>query len=452
MRGDNRRAHCVYILFGIGAAVLGEATTSALGQCQANELAKLTASDAAAGDEFGISVAGSGDVTVVGARFDDDNGIDSGSAYVFRWNGSAWLQEAKLSASDGSPGDQFGFSVSISGDVAVIGAALGDGIVADSGAAYVFVKPPGGWVTGTQTAKLTASDGAFNDGFGGSVSISGDVAVVGAVGGDGPFVDTGSAYVFVKDPGGWVDMTQTAKLTGSDGLPFDQFGSSVSISGDVAVIGALGGDTIDLNTGEAYIFEKPPGGWVDMPQTAILLALDGAPNDQLGFSVSISGDTAMVGAPGDDDNGDLSGSAYVFEKPPGGWEILNIQTAKLTASDAAAGDQFGISVSISGGVIGVGAYLDDDNGDGSGSAYIYVLSGVDCNRNGQPDACDIALGVSSDCNANGIPDECDPVTNAADITGPGGVPDGCVDAFDLGALLAAWCSEAGGNPCGTCGP
>ena len=129
-----------------------------------------------------------------------------------------------------------------------------------------------------------------------------------------------------------------------------------------------------------------------------------------------------------------------------------IQTAKLTASDGAVSDQFGVSVSISGGVIGVGSFGDDDNGVDSGSAYVYVLSGVDCNRNGQPDACDIVLGVSSDCNANGIPDECDPVTNAADITGPGGVPDGCVDSFDLNRVLAAWCSALGGNPCGTCGP
>ncbi len=312
--------------------VLGAAPPPAAAQC---ESAKLLAFDGAGGDSFGFSVSISGDVAVVGAPFDDDNGGNSGSAYIFRFNGVSWVQEAKLTASDGAVSDLFDVSVSISGDVAVVG-AVGDG-----------------------------DNGDFS----------------------------GSAYVFVKDPGGWVDMTQTAKLTTSDGAASDFFGASVSISGDVAVIGALGGDTIDLNTGEAYIFEKPPGGWVDMPQTAILFALDAASNDQLGFSVSISGDVAVVGAIG-----------------------------------------------------------DDDNGDDSGSAYVYVLSGVDCNRNGQPDACDIVLGVSRDCNANGIPDECDPVTNDADISGPDNTSDGCVDAFDLAKLLAAWCSVAGGNPCGTCGP
>ncbi len=128
------------------------------------------------------------------------------------------------------------------------------------------------------------------------------------------------------------------------------------------------------------------------------------------------------------------------------------ESAKLLAFDGAAFDHFGFSVSISGGVTVVGAQLEDDNGADSGSAYVYLQSGVDCNRNGQPDACDIALGVSCDSNANLIPDECEPVASAADITGPGGVPDGCVDSFDLNMVLAAWCSALGGNPCGTCGP
>ncbi len=147
-----------------------------------DQLAKLLPDDGAAGDVFGESVSISGDVAVVGARLDDDNGNASGSAYVFRWNGSAWVQQAKLTASDGAAGDFFGFSVSISGDVAVIGAFFDDDNGINSGSAYVFQKPVGGWVDMTQTAKLTASDGAANDIFGHSVSISGEVAVVGALG------------------------------------------------------------------------------------------------------------------------------------------------------------------------------------------------------------------------------------------------------------------------------
>ncbi|MCH8153131.1 MAG: FG-GAP repeat protein, partial [Planctomycetes bacterium] len=471
--------------------------------------AKLLAFDGAAGDGLGISVSISGDVAVVGAIGDDDNGADSGSAYIFRFNGSAWVQEAKLTASDGAVLDQFGISVSISGDVAVVGADRDDDNGADSGSAYVFVKPPGGWVDMTQTAKLTASDGAVSDLLGFSVSISGEVAVVGALGDNDNGFNSGSAYVFVKPPGGWVSMTQTAKLTASDGAAGDEFGISVSISGEVIVVGAYRDDDNGADSGSAYVFQKPVGGWVDMTQTATLTAFDGAAgdrfggsvsisgevlvvgarldddnggssgsayvfvkppggwvgmtetakltaadgavNDFFGGSVSISGEVAVVGALGDDDNGSFSGSAYVFEEPVGGWADMT-QTAKLTAADSAASDQFGVSVSISGELAVVGAWRDNDNGDASGSAYVYIQSGIDCNRNGQPDACDVFLGTSCDSNANFIPDECELAASAADITGPGGAPDGCVDAFDLGALLAAWCSVAGGNPCGTCGP
>ncbi|MCH8152289.1 MAG: FG-GAP repeat protein [Planctomycetes bacterium] len=419
--------------------------------------AKLTASDGAANDNFGWSVSISGDVAVIGARDDDANGIFSGSAYVFEKPVGGWVdmtETAKLVASDGAVQDLFGNSVSISGEVIVVGAIGDDDVcpgkpVCNSGSAYVFEKPVGGWVSMTQTAKLLASDGAAGDRFGFSVSISGEVAVVGAPIGDGNVADSGSAYVFEKPVGGWVDMTRTAKLTASDGAVSHQFGISVSISGDVAVIGARFDDDNGSLSGSGYVFVKPPSGWVNMTQTAKLTASDGAADDQFGNSVSISGDVVVVGA-----NQLLSGgpgSAYVFEKPPGGWVTMT-ETAKLTASDGAANDQFGLSVSISGDVITVGAIGDDDNGEDSGSMYVYLLSGVDCNRNGQPDACDIFLGVSCDSNANLIPDDCELGARGADITGPGGVPDGCVDAFDLGALLAAWCSVAGGNPCGTCGP
>ena len=242
---------------------------------------------------------------------------------------------------------------------------------------------------------------------------------------------------------------ESAKLLASDGAVGDQFGTSVSISGDVAVVGAVRDDAPLSNSGSAYIFRFTGLSWV---QEAKLTASDGAADDQFGTSVSISGDVIVVGAFFDDDNGRFSGSAYVFQEPPGGWVTMT-ETAKLTASDGAAGDLFGFSVSVSGDVAVVGAQLHDDNGTASGSAYVSVgLLGLDCNGNGQPDACDIFLGVSCDSNANGIPDDCELAASGPDITGPGGVPDGCVDAFDLGALLASWCSVAGGNPCGTCFP
>ncbi|MCH8153181.1 MAG: YqaJ viral recombinase family protein [Planctomycetes bacterium] len=252
-----------------------------------------------------------------------------------------------------------------------------------------------------EAGKLLASDGAANDQFGGSVSINGDVAVVGAGSDDDNGADSGSAYIFRFDGLSWV---QEAKLTASDGAADDFFGLSVAVSGELVVVGAVGDDDNGSLSGSAYMFVKPPGGWVDMTETAKLTAADGAADDRFGGSVSISGEVVVVGTSRDDDNGFNSGSAYVFVKPPGGWVSMT-QTAKLTAFDGADNDQFGESVSISGEVIVVGANFDDDNGENSGSAYVYVLSGVDCNRNGQPDACDIFLGVSCDSNANVILDE-----------------------------------------------
>jgi len=209
--------------------------------------------------------------------------------------------------------------------------------------------------------KLTAYDAPTGDHFGRSVSISGDVAVIGAPWTDEWGPSSGSAYVFRRDDNGtpsdpsddfWVEQ---AKLIASDAAEGDQFGYSVSISGDVAVIGAHLDDDGGHDSGSAYVFEKPPGGWEDMTETAKLTAADAAVNDEFGDSVSISGDVAVIGAPGDDDGGYNSGSAYVFEKPPGGWEDMT-ETAKLTASDAAAHDLFGLSVSMSGDVAVIGAY------------------------------------------------------------------------------------------------
>ncbi|MCH8345108.1 MAG: FG-GAP repeat protein [Planctomycetes bacterium] len=227
---------------------------------------------------------------------------------------------------------------------------------------------------------------------------------------------------------------EIAKILAFDGAAGHNFGFSVSISGDVVVVGAYFDDDNGRDSGSAYVFVKPRGGWVSMTQTAKLTASDGAADDQFGNSVSISGDVAVVGANVDDDNGTSSGSAYVFIKPPGGW-VTGTQTAKLTASDGALSDLFGSSVSISGDVVVVGASRGDGIVADSGSAYVYVLSGVDCNGNGQFDVCDITLGVSCDSNANLIPDDCELAAGSADISGPAMVPDGCVDAFDLGKLL-----------------
>ncbi len=333
-------------------------------EAQFAEAAKLLASDGALGDEFGRAVSISGDRALVGAYYEDDVvGSAAGSAYVFERNvAGTWTQVAKLLASDGHMEDQFGRSVSISGDRALVGSWKDDDLGDVSGSAYVFERNVGGaW---TQAAKLLASDGAVGDWFGYTVSISGDRALVGAIGDDDLGSQSGSAYVFERNAGGaW---TQVAKLTANDGAANDVFGQEVSISGDRALAGSYWDDDQGSQSGSAYVFERNAAGtWT---QVAKLLASDGTAGDWFGNSVSISGDQALVGAVADDDWGPSSGSAYVFKRKPGGtWT----QAAKLLASDGAAGDSFSVSVSISGDRALVGALDDDDLGEYAGSAYVF---------------------------------------------------------------------------------
>ncbi len=399
-----------------------------------NESAKLLPADGAANDIFGGSASVSGDVAVVSAAYDDDNGTDSGSAYVFRWNPGApgsWVQEQKFLASDGAAGDAFGGHVSNSGDVAILGAHSHGHNGPWSGSAYVFRYYALGSPCGEEWCEeqeLLASDGSSNDWFGYSVSISGDVAVVGTLqeyGGAGPtavyvfryyasgspcgkkwceeqklqpsdgaeyglfgFVacvsgdvavvgarwddvkgtDSGSAFVYRWNGSSWI---QEQKLLASDGAANDWFGGAVSVSGDVAVVGAdLHDHPNGTDSGSAYVFRYYASGspcgekWCEEQE---LLASDGTPGDEFAWSVSVFGDVIVVGAGLDDDNGDESGSAYMFRRDGSSW----VERHKLLASDGAVGDWFGVPVSVSGDMTVVGALRNDDNGPLSGSAYIF---------------------------------------------------------------------------------
>jgi hypothetical protein len=189
----------------------------------------------AANDLFGrtVAIAGAGDTVLVGARFDDVGAnTNQGSAYVFVRSGSTWTQQAKLTAADGVATDLFGNSVALSGDTALVGAYYDDvGAIGGEGSAYVFVRSGSTW---TQQAQLTAADSANSDQFGISVALSGDTALVGAWLNDVVTTDQGAAYVFVRSGSTW---TQQARLTVADGAPFDQFGFSVALggSGDTAL-------------------------------------------------------------------------------------------------------------------------------------------------------------------------------------------------------------------------
>jgi len=324
--------------------------------------AKLTAGDGAAYDYFGRAVSISGDYVIVGAYLDDNNGTNSGSAYIFKREGSSWIQQVKLTAEDGAAYDYFGYAVSISGDYAIVGAYGDDDKGGSSGSAYIFKREGSSW---TQQEKLTADDGAASDYFGWSVSISGDYAIVGAYLDDDNGTNSGSAYIFKREGSLWL---QQAKLTAGDAAAYDYFGLSVSISGDYAIVGAYGDDDNATNSGSAYIFKREWSTWI---RQAKLTAGDGAAYDYFGYSVCISGDYAVVGAYGDDDKGGNSGSAYIFKREGSSWT----EQLKLTASDGTASDYFGLSVSISGDYAIVGAYGDDDKGGNSGSAYLFKREG-----------------------------------------------------------------------------
>ena len=335
-----------------------------------SEVQKLTASDGAVEDKFGWSVSISGDYAVIGAYGDDDNGMNSGSAYIFERDGAGnWSEVQKRTASDGAEGDRFGYAVSIVGNTVVVGAYYDTNIDNGSlsGSAYVFERDgAGNW---SEVQKLTASDAAASDYFGRSVSSSGNTMVIGADYDDDNGSASGSAYVFERD--GFGNWSEVQKLTASDGAVGDYFGWKVLISGEALVVSANYDDDNGSNSGSAYVFERDGDGiWQEIQK---LTASDGAASDYFGRSVSISGNKVVIGVDWDDDNGNNSGSAYVFERDgAGNW----IEVQKLLASDGVAFELFGRSVSISGETVVVGAYNDDDNGSNSGSAYMFDLNSV----------------------------------------------------------------------------
>ncbi len=362
-----------------------------------NEIIKTTASDREVGDNLGWAVCISGDYAIVGAYLEDDDHtgtnemIDAGSAYVLERNeAGVWNEVQKIVASDRATFDHFGWSVSISGNYAIVGAyhesedVAGGNTMIDAGSAYVFERNESGeW---NEVQKIVASDRFAGDKLGYSVSISGDYALVGAyfededIAGDNTITDAGSVYVFERN--GFGLWTETQKIVASDRASDDRFGYSVSISGDYSLVGAYyknaaGGESM-THAGSAYIFERNGSGEWDEVQKIEASDMNG--DDRFGYSVSISGDYAVVGAILEDEDTagintmDKAGSAYLFERNESGlWNEMQ----KIVASDRAALDYFGWSVSISGNYALVGAYTEDEDAtggntiSGAGSAYVF---------------------------------------------------------------------------------
>ena len=323
---------------------------------------KLTASDGATGALFGLSVGVCADYAVAGAPEDSERGTYAGTAYIFHRTPLGWVEQAELLGSDDSEGDFFGYSVAVDGDYAVVGAPGDDADGKDSaGSAYVFIRTGQTW---SQQAKLNAFDAAWGDWFGVSVSIHGNYVVVGSRHDDDHGLNSGSAYIFKRAGPNW---TEQAKVSAHDGESTDSFGTSVCIRGNYAVIGAPGDDDNGTSSGSAYIFKRRGSAWV---QQAKLTASESQPNDFFGCSVSIYGDFAVVGAT--QANAGRPGFACVFKRHGTKWFQVNT----LTASDGADYDYFGRSVSLFGNHIFVGANGDDSKAGGSGSAYIFQHNGT----------------------------------------------------------------------------
>ena len=334
-------------------------------------IAELHAEDGAEGDYFGTSVAINGDYVVVGAMGEDsDNSsasFDCGALYVFKKDVlDNYTQIAKLVADDGASYDHLGWVLDMSGDYIVAGA---DNSMSFAGSVYVFKND--GLDNYTQVDKLTASDATPGDYFGYSVAISGGYVAVGAFYEEpDSVINAGSAYIFKKDAGADT-FSEVSKINADDLEENDHFGRSVDIDGEYVVVGAIREDPYGVeNAGSAYVFKNDGADHFD--QITKLIADDAEIGDLFGLSVAIDGMYIVVGAIREDTGGiSNAGSAYVFQNIG---DDYFLQVAKVYASDAMAGDYFGKSVSISGINIAVGANSAlPTSGADAGSAYVYTI-------------------------------------------------------------------------------
>jgi hypothetical protein len=442
--------------------------------CNATETEKCSGLDIVSGDRFGHAVAISGDTAVIGNPNDDHAGFASGAGHIFHYDGEGWVEQPKALPSSAATQDQCGWAVSVQGNVAVFGAYGDDSAAFESGSAYIFrfngttwqeddklmasdafgleffgdsvsnhgdvvligAPQPGFWpgkayvyrYNGAQWDEediLTASDADTDDQFGDAVAVQGNTALIGAHHDDEAGEDAGAVYVFRfnAQTSRW---GQDVKLMASDASPDLGFGREIAISGDFAVIGANSDDPLIDESGAAYVFRYDGNTWDEEQK---LTAPTGASlEDDFGRYVSISGDIIVVGAPFHDGVGTSSGAAYLYQCNviTGNWDLV----AKLAASDAAEGDTFG-AVATDGQNVLVGS---PQSGSG-GASYVYAGL-TDCNDNQTLDLCDIA-GGSPDTNTNGVPDECEgdcPWNIAGD--------DNQITINDFFAVLAAW----GPNP------
>jgi hypothetical protein len=336
-------------------------------------LLKLAPASAADSDNFGYGLALDGNFALIGAPGVDGEGTDRGAAYLFlktQGGADAWGQVKELVAGDAGNADYFGVSVDISGDYAVVGAVGENGTGTNQGAAYVFYRNQGGADNWGQVMKLTAADRADSDSFGYAVAIDGDTIVVGANLEDGAGTDRGAAYVFLKDEGGADNWGQVIKLVSGDPVDVGEFGTAVAIDGDLVLVGAPGENGAGTTRGTAYLFSRDQGGagaWGQVKKIAPSVPTDGS---WFGNSVAVEGSLAVIGEPWNDGAGTNRGAVYLFGKDQGGADNWG-QLRKIEASDAADGAFFGFSVCLNGSNLLVGAVQAPGGGTQRGQAYLY---------------------------------------------------------------------------------
>jgi hypothetical protein len=339
-------------------------TSARLFAQDANEDARFQAGDAAVGDRFGFDVALDGERALIGVIFDDQpSKIDAGSARILeRQVSGAWTQVANLLAFDAFAGDQFGYSVALDGDRAIVGSPQDDDKGSASGSAYVFERQSGGsWVL---ASKLVAADGAIGDFFGRAVAIDGDRVMVGSVLDDDGAGNAGSVYVYERSIGGTWSFVQ--KLVAPSPEADARFGVELALDGDRAAIGATLDDEAALDGGEVYVFEHGFGGWSEVAE---LVAPDAAPSDEFGEALALVGDRLIVGVRKDDDGAIDAGSARVFERGAGGvWS----EVAALRASAPVAGVLLGSSVALEGERAVVGATSEGSLPAAAGRALLFT--------------------------------------------------------------------------------
>lgn len=324
---------------------------------------RLLARDAGPYSHFGAAVALDGDTAVVGAPHDSSAGIEAGAVYVFDATPRGWLAVAKLVPGDAAPLDGCGSALAIEADRVVVGCDGHDHLGRDAGAVFVFERRNGGW---REIAELTLAEIEAGDRFGRSVAAADGRVVIGAPGDDDGGSGAGATYVFGRGRRGW---TIQAKLTARDAAEHDGFGTAVAASGDAVLVGAYGDDDRGSFTGAAYVFRRGPDAWM---QEAKLLPRDAAPLDEVGASVALRDDLALIGAPHASARGGRgAGRATVFRHSAAGWA----EWVPLESPESAEGDGLGHAVALCAGSVLVGVHFDDDHGAGSGSAYLFVPSG-----------------------------------------------------------------------------